>query len=170
MALVAYVTESFKMSLLMGASDVIAQLLMEKTKPHDFDYGRTFRFTALGFVYVSPVLRKWVNKLDSLVSKNQSDIKRGFKKMCLNQFIFSPPFNMTIAYLVPFLNGIKHDQIIEQLSESYYPILRNNFVLWAPAQMINFTYIPVQHQVLYTQSVALLWNTYLSWIINRGKV
>lgn len=168
MALAAYVAESFKMSLVMGAGDAISQLMVEKTKPYDYDYGRTFRFTALGFVYVSPVLRKWVNTLDGLVAKNQSDIKRGFKKMCINQFFFSPPFNMTIAYLVPFMKGVKHDQIKQQLNDQYYIILRNCFVLWSPAQMINFTYVPLKHQVLYTQSVALVWNTYLSWILNKG--
>ena len=34
--------------------------------------------------------------------------------------------------------------------------------LWIPAQYINFKYIPIQFQVLFSNSVGFIWNLYLS--------
>ena len=37
-----------------------------------------------------------------------------------------------------------------------------NWSLWIPAQYINFKYIPIQFQVLFSNSVGFIWNLYLS--------
>lgn len=39
-------------------------------------------------------------------------------------------------------------------------------VVWPPLQLINFTFIPVQYQVLYVNICNLFWNTFLSFMAN----
>lgn len=53
--------------------------------------------------------------------------------------------------------------IQENIKKHYMDILRVNYSLWPAVQLINFTLIPLQRQVLFAQTVALFWNTYLSW-------
>lgn len=40
-------------------------------------------------------------------------------------------------------------------------------MLWPMAQFINFTFVPLQYQVIYVQCIALLWNSYLSMMLNK---
>jgi hypothetical protein len=36
-------------------------------------------------------------------------------------------------------------------------------------RVINFGFVPVQHQVLFSNVVALAWNTYLSFATNKVR-
>lgn len=151
----------------MSTGDMISQLFMEKKTLNDWNYMRTFRFGALGFVVVAPTLRNWFNTLDHIVAKNQSNLKRGLKKVCIHQIFFTAPYNLVISYLTLFIHGQKHDQIVKILNRDFLGLLKHSCLFWAPAQMINFSIVPIKHQVTYSQSVALIWNTYLSWLLNK---
>jgi protein Mpv17 len=43
-------------------------------------------------------------------------------------------------------------------------VIQANFALWIPAQIVNFSLVPLNYQVLFGNVVALLWNVYLSWV------
>jgi Mpv17 / PMP22 family len=45
-----------------------------------------------------------------------------------------------------------------------YQILVANWMLWIPVQTCNFHFIPTKYQVLVSNCVALVWNTYLSYV------
>lgn len=50
----------------------------------------------------------------------------------------------------------------DQLIESVPTIVVANWVLWIPAMAVNFRFVAIKYQVLYSNVVALLWNVYLS--------
>lgn len=163
-----YLIEGIKVSATMSAGDVISQMFIEKKRLSDWDYMRSLRFGALGFFVVTPILRKWFNILDRVVAKDQPRLMRGLKKVCIHQAIFTAPFNLFISYLTLFINGHRHDQIMESLNEDYFDIIKYGFLFWTPAQLINFSILPLRHQVMYVQGVALIWNSYLSWLLNKN--
>lgn len=169
MALAGYIREGINVALIMGVGDVVAQLAIEKRSMSDWNYDRTLRFSAIGFCVVAPVMRKWYGTLDGIVAKNQPALQRGLKKMVIDQTFFAPTFTLCISYLVPFVNGEKHKQIVDRIKRSYFDILKANYMLWPAAQMVNFTFVPLQYQVLYAQFIALIWNCYLSWELNKNK-
>lgn len=52
--------------------------------------------------------------------------------------------------------GLSYDQYVE--------ILIVNWMLWIPTQTLNFRFIPLRYQVLFSNLVAVTWNVYLSYV------
>ncbi|XP_017048061.1 mpv17-like protein [Drosophila ficusphila] len=165
-ALKAFLKEGFNVAAIMGLGDTVAQLFIEKKSLDDWDAGRTLRFSALGLVFVGPVLRRWYHFLESRVPKNQTPMRRGLTKMLVDQLLFSPPFTLTMSFLVPMVNGEHIDRIRKRIFDSYPTIMARNYMLWPAAQVINFTFVPLRYQVVYAQCIALIWNCYLSLVLN----
>ena len=44
-----------------------------------------------------------------------------------------------------------------------------NYKIWLLAQTLNFTFVPIQHRVGFVQIVAIFWNAYLSWMVNKSS-
>ncbi|ALC49042.1 CG11077, partial [Drosophila busckii] len=167
MALSAYFRESIKVGLIMGGGDMIAQFGIEKKSFNEWNYARTARFGALGLVVVGPALRKWYMTLDGMVAKKQPTLQRGFKKMFIDQTLFAPPFTLALSFIIPYMNGDETDKIISRIKEDYFTIMKGGYMLWPLAQIVNFTLVPLQYQVLYVQIIALAWNSFLSMMLNK---
>ena len=45
--------------------------------------------------------------------------------------------------------------------------MQTNWMMWIPAQIINFALVPLQYRVLVANVVALAFNTYLSWASHK---
>ena len=54
------------------------------------------------------------------------------------------------------------EKILSKLRSDWAGTVIANWSLWIPAQYINFKYIPIQFQVLFSNSVGFIWNLYLS--------
>ncbi|KAH8355110.1 hypothetical protein KR093_005797, partial [Drosophila rubida] len=167
MSLVQFAREGLNVAIIMGAGDVIAQLAIEKKSYKDYNAGRTARFAGIGLCFAGPVLRKWYSTLDELVAKDQPAWQRVFKKVSIDQTCFSPLFTLSLSYLVPFVNGQAHKEIVERIRESYFRIMARGYMLWPMAQLINFSLIPLYLQVVFAQLIGLLWNCYLSLVLNE---
>ena len=59
-------------------------------------------------------------------------------------------------------------EINEMLQECYVQAL-TNYKIWLLAQILNFTLVPIQHRVGFVQIVAIFWNAYLSWMVNKSS-
>ncbi|KAH8405813.1 hypothetical protein KR215_009686, partial [Drosophila sulfurigaster] len=167
MSLQVLAREGLNCAIIMGAGDVIAQLAIEKKSYKDYNAGRTARFASIGLCFCGPVLRKWYMTLDDLVVKEQPSLQRAVKKMLIDQACFSPIFTLTLTYLVPFVNGEMHRDIVKRIKECYLMIMARSYLLWPMAQVINFALIPINFQVIYVQFIALIWNCYLSLVLNK---
>ncbi|KAH8376766.1 hypothetical protein KR093_001193, partial [Drosophila rubida] len=167
MSLAALAREGVIAAILMGIGDVVGQLMLEDKPIKDYSLGRTLRFSAIGLCFCGPILRLWYTKLDTLVAKDQSFFTRSMKKMALDQTLFDPPFILGMLYIVPWVNGESHNDIIRQIRNQYFSIVQRSFMLWPVAQVINFTFIPLRFQVTYVQAVFLIWNCYLSIKLNQ---
>ncbi|XP_062139607.1 mpv17-like protein [Drosophila sulfurigaster albostrigata] len=169
MSLAILAREGFNAAIIMGISDMIAQLAIEKRSYKDYNLSRTARYSAIGLFVCGPLLRRWYIKLDTLVSKDQPALQRSLKKMVVDQTCFAPPFTLLLSYLVPLVNGERHADIVQRIREQYFTILQRGYMLWPLAQLINFTLIPINYQVLFVQLTLLIWNCYLSIALNEKK-
>jgi protein Mpv17 len=51
----------------------------------------------------------------------------------------------------------------------YVDMMLTNYKLWIPAQAVNFFFVPVHYQVLASNFIALVWNTYMSYINSKKR-
>lgn len=111
-------------------------------------------------------LRKWYGVLNNTFSKSSNKTANAIKKMAMDQIVFAPIFIGVLISAIGSLQGNTPAQIKGKLEREYPDILRNNYKLWPAVQLINFTFVPLNYQVLLVQIVAVLWNTYISFATN----
>ncbi|XP_065366310.1 mpv17-like protein [Calliphora vicina] len=161
-----YLAEGSRAAGIMAAGDVLAQTLVEKKDFKDIDYVRTIKFGSLGLLFVGPTLKYWYALLDRSISTNQNRLQRTVKKMLVDQAIMAPALNLSITALVGVINEESSDTIKERIKVQYPDIMKNNYMLWPAVQMINFSIVPLKYQVVFVQLVAVIWNCFVSQLLN----
>lgn len=171
----------------MGTGDFLAQTVIEKQKLSQLDYARTLRFFAIGFcVAVSssfhfisieikmmcffllqkgPGLRKWYGTLDAKCTAT-SKLGRTAQKVFIDQIVFAPIFLACLLSMIGYSQHQDVGKVKEKLQNDYPDILIANYSVWPWVQIINFSIIPLNYQVLWTQTFAVFWNIYFSWRTN----
>ncbi|KAG2492314.1 hypothetical protein HYH03_009266 [Edaphochlamys debaryana] len=146
------ITKALTCALLNALGDVFCQLWIEGGK---WDAHRTGVFTFMGLVLVGPTLHVWYSVLNKLV-------KGATLQLLLDQGVFAPCF-LSLFIAVLFTIEGKSDQIVPKLKQDLVETVKVNWILWIPAQYLNFRYVPPNLQVLVANIVALVWNTYMSF-------
>eukprot|EP00554_Chaetoceros_debilis_P013916 CAMPEP_0194120658 /NCGR_PEP_ID=MMETSP0150-20130528/44210_1 /TAXON_ID=122233 /ORGANISM="Chaetoceros debilis, Strain MM31A-1" /LENGTH=86 /DNA_ID=CAMNT_0038812825 /DNA_START=509 /DNA_END=769 /DNA_ORIENTATION=+ len=82
--------------------------------------------------------------------------------------MFIPTFMTSLMLLEgkSLIDPTSRGEIFSTLKRDGPVITVSNWTLWVPAMLINFKYVPIQWQVLYSNSVGYIWNVYLSWKLN----
>ncbi|XP_022909412.1 mitochondrial inner membrane protein Mpv17 [Onthophagus taurus] len=155
-----FLRPAIQTAILMSAGDIIAQTVIYKRSFNEIDLRRTRQFACLGFFLVGPTTSTWYRFLArKIVSTNT----RGtLKKVVLDQCVFAPSFIVVLLYAIGLAKGNESEMIISDIKNNYKDVLITNYKLFPAVQLINFYFVPLKHQVLLVQFVALVFNTYLS--------
>ncbi|XP_041974486.1 protein Mpv17 [Aricia agestis] len=157
--------QAVQTGLLMGTGDIISQTLIEKRTREQFDFKRTAQFSSIGFFALGPSLRMWYGTLNKYVGSSGKTV--ALKKVCFDQVIFAPTCLFFILLSVGLMQGKDIDRIKSEMQNNYPDVLITNYYVWPFVQLLNFYFVPLHYQVLLVQTVALFWNTYLSWKTNK---
>lgn len=125
-------------------------------------------FLYLSWLLQGPGLRKWYGVLDKYVSA-KTPIGRTMQKMCIDQFIFAPIFLCGLLSAISYMQHQDTDRVKSKIQSDYFDILLANYSVWPVVQIINFQFVPLNYQVLLTQTVAVFWNIYFSWKANSKE-
>jgi len=147
-----------------GAGDVACQLLVDNDRP--FSFRRLFNMAFLGAVLVAPCLHVWYGFLAKTIP-GSSWLAVG-KRLAADQLVFAPSFVALFFCAMATVQGAPEESV-KRLQDGWLDAVVMNYKIWPLAQVINFRFIPVQHQVLFANFVALFWNTYLSFATNKKK-
>lgn len=60
------------------------------------------------------------------------------------------------------------ERISDKLNSTYWMALTRNWMLWPWVQLVNFSFVPLNHRVLVVNVVSLGWNCYLSYLNSGG--
>ncbi|KAL0103462.1 hypothetical protein PUN28_017603 [Cardiocondyla obscurior] len=150
----------------MGLGDQIAQnFLIDNSK--SINYARTMQFTGIGLCISGPTTTMWYRILDKYIgSKGHSVV---IKKVVCDQMLFAPSFVGVLLVAIGICQEKNIEELKIKLSNEYKDILLNNYKLWPMVQLVNFSFVPLQYQTLVVQSVALLWNSYISYRTSLDK-
>ncbi|XP_032877286.1 protein Mpv17 isoform X2 [Amblyraja radiata] len=83
-------------------------------------------------------------------------------------FALAPCFLAGFIVVTGFLGGLSREKIYLKLENNYTNALMSNYTIWPAVQLLNFYFIPLKNRLAVVQIVALLWNTYLSWMANKA--
>lgn len=153
-------TQAVQAGILMGLGDQIAQNFIE-TDSKGVDFVRTMQFTGIGFFISGPATRIWYGILDKHIGSKGTSV--AIRKVICDQLLFAPTFIAVLLVTIGICQGKNIERLRIKLRNEYGDILKNNYKLWPMVQLVNFSLVPLHYQALVVQSVALLWNSYVSY-------
>ena len=151
-------TKAVTSGIITAAGDIGCQKIIEQNE--NFNYKRFFMFSGLGMVLVGPALHVWYGALNKFIPAQTTT--GAIYRLALDQTVFAAPFIATFMSSLLVLEG-RSNEISDTLSNGWWPAVKSNWLLWIPANFINFRFVVPRFQVLFANGVAVIWNTYLSW-------
>lgn len=152
-------TKGVTSGLISATGDVICQYLTSPDEP--WDLTRTAHFLFMGTFWVAPITHVWYDALSTRIIPGARSRTKVFQRLMLDQFGMAPLFVPSFMAGLWILEG--RDKIWEPLLEVAPEVIQANWALWIPAQVVNFSLIPLNYQVLFSNVVALVWTVYFSW-------
>ena len=153
-------TKAITGGLIAGAGDGLCQSLIQVDQP--YDWVRTVRFGAVGTLYIAPGIHYWYNILATRLAPGTSAVAV-LKRVALDQFVFAPPFIAGLLTTLWTAEGFPIIDIPNRLATTLPDVVMANWVLWIPANILNFGFVPIKYQVLFNNTLGLVWNAYLSF-------
>ncbi|KAF8260528.1 hypothetical protein EI94DRAFT_1748129 [Lactarius quietus] len=146
--------------------DVIAQQAIERRSQHDFS--RTARLSFFGGCLFGPPISRWIAFLGRL--QFASPTKAVIYRTWLDQTLMAPLVAGWFFTSMSVMEGKGTSGVVDSLSTKYAPTLMRGWLVFTPAQIVNFAVVPPQFRFVFLSGVSLVWNTYLSIVNARlGK-
>merc|ERR1719464_853711 len=99
-----------------------------------------------------------------MYSAGHRQIKVVAKKILCDQIIFSPICIVACLIAACVLNGRDKENMYKEVYHKGQELYLAEWLLWPPAQFINFYYLPTKYRVLYDNLVSLVYDTYTSHV------
>lgn len=162
------VTRSVTMGLTYALADTTAQLIELAEGPSETSLGhrvqRTIGITAIGLVFVGPLLTVWFNALDKFVPGSTFLPIAG--RTALDQLIEAPIMIGSIFGLATLAEGGSVADAKFKLETKLLPTWRDGLIIWVPSQCINQAIVPLKYRVMLQAILSYFWDTYLS-VVNH---
>ena len=150
-------TQSITSLILYGIGDALAQGItawkiyrLHFSVPIYFDFARNLRALLYGGVFYPYPARMHYLFLEHIVVKRWETPSQyvPFVKMFIEQFVYwSYLSNAYYHGVLGALQGLSLLGIIYRIKETLWETLTAQWSFWIPAQLVNFRYVPVRHQV-----------------------
>jgi ABC-type dipeptide/oligopeptide/nickel transport system permease component len=130
-----------------------------------FEYERLARFVFVSTFYIGSGLHLWFGMLERVVSATGAFGVA--QRLFFDQFVFAPVFIFGILVLLATFTYWDVPRAIHESALKIPDVVKANWTLWIPAQIVSFAVVPVHFRVLYSNIIGVAWSTYLSMASNR---
>lgn len=117
---------------------------------------------AFSGVAVGILCHHWYKVLDKFIVGKTFDMVA--KKLMLDQFIFSPIMIVTFFGSVALFEADPLENFKEEVKDKFIRLYRAEWMVWPPAQIINFYFLPTRYRVLYDNTISLGYDVYTSQV------
>lgn len=93
-------------------------------------------------------------------------IKLVLKKVLIDQTIASPCIIFLFFVTLGVLKRSSPDEVWEEMKDKALRLYTAEWIVWPPAQVINFYILPLRFRVLYDNTISLGYDVYTSAVIN----
>lgn len=151
---------------LSGVGDVIEQNYEIFTNQlHKWDIVRTRNMSISGCT-VGVLCHYWYNFLDAKLPGRTIGIVT--KKVLVDQLICSPFTIAVFFFTLALLEQSSLLEFIEEVKKKAWKLYVAEWVIWPPAQVINFYILPTKYRVLYDNTISLGYDIYTSYVVQRN--
>ena len=167
-------TNCITSSCLAVTADGIAQRLDVATETWDTE--RTAWMSVWGWLVSGVVFYVWLQLLNSMFPRAATSVLQLAGKVSFNQLVMSPMLNggfftfVIVTRVQPRgrMPAAKREMLRDKLARDLLPTIARSCTFWGVVQSVNFRFVPLRLQVLFSSSAYLVWQTYVSWVANRG--
>ncbi|EFJ08210.1 hypothetical protein SELMODRAFT_448158 [Selaginella moellendorffii] len=164
-------TQAIVSGILWGSGDVIAQKINASMQDDDeerpIDLKRTAACCIFGLGFVGPAGHYWYQGLDRFVKKKlllTPNSPRFIVAKLVPDALLEPVHLGLFFSLMGFTAGKPSSQVFADVKRDIVPALVSGGMVWPLLQAVNFRFVPVEHQLLYLNSLCLLESAFLSWV------
>ena len=138
-----------------------------KGKQLQWDVKRTRTIFAANCV-LGPVCHYWYIFLERCFTGKSLKILA--KKVLLDQALFSPAYILVFFGVIGVLENMSIRNIVTDLNTKGLHLFKTECLVWPPAQVVNFSIIPLRYRVLFDNAVSLGFDVYYSRIKYGSKI
>jgi len=117
---------------------------------------------AISGMSIGIVCHYWYNFLDARMSGRTIGIV--LKKLILDQLICSPLCISTFFLTLAIMENSSLAELKHEIQTKARKLYVAEWIIWPPAQMINFYFLPTQYRVLYDSTISFGYDMYTSHI------
>lgn len=151
---------------LSGVGDFLEQQYEMASKELErWDMCRTRNMSVSGCT-VGILCHYWYSYLDSKLPGRT--IATVAKKVLVDQIICSPVTITVFFVTLALLENSSARQFAEEVRRKAWRLYAAEWVIWPPAQVINFYILPTKYRVLYDNTISLGYDVYTSHVVKRN--
>ena len=122
---------------------------------------RTFHVSITGLV-LGPPCHFWYKFLDHYFPGRA--LRVIIKKLVLDQIFCAPVMIFLFLTTLGILEKSSLQEMLAEFQECGKPLLLADWLVWPPAQVINFYFLPNRYRVLYDNTISLGFDIYYSFV------
>jgi len=170
-----YSTKAIGTAVTYSLSDAVAQWIEEQGTVGDAQSDRpslrerlerNAKFSAVGLLWVGPLLTYWFNVMDRVVPGKSP---RAVGAKLVADQVLQGPFMIGTMYLwTSLLSGYSLRQARDKVDRELWNTWVNSVIVWGPVQILQQAVVPLHYRVLVANFVSFFWDTYLSLKMMNG--
>ncbi|XP_041375456.1 mpv17-like protein 2 [Gigantopelta aegis] len=156
-----YTNIGISVSLSISGDVLQQQYQINKKTLDSWNKERTTHVAITGFL-IGPLVHYWYLYLDKWFPGRTASILA--KKLLLDQLVCSPIYIVIFLVTLNLLEGATWMKIKSDAVYKGGVLYTAEWVVWPPAQLINFYFLPTRFRVLYDSMVSLCFDVYWSYV------
>jgi protein Mpv17 len=138
----------------------IGDAINQKVFKGDVNLIQTLKFSIVGLTLHGPYFYRAFQLLDARYP--QRTLTTAIRKALVGQVVIFPPYTALFLGYTSLLDQKQFDPM------KLVDINLNGLLVWPAANILNFYLVPPAYRIAYINSIGIFWNTYLSYVSNKG--